>query len=351
MKIAYRFIVVLSVLGQMGIKAQPTPIDPLSLYNNVVKEYNSFTTNKLELAYASLQGEGEDQLNPLVQKISDSLAQSIRRLEAYDVPTESLGFKSKTLESFYLFQEVFMNDFPKLLPMREQRFESLKKLAKYFEAEEEVDQKIFADEQAFLQVQSQYASQYNLNPQGSPDRSIEQGKALARVDSYKRYSRDIYLQYFEIAKLNTDFWNYYDEQDLIHADLKRQEILLRSKRVMNRIKKLPDFEGESGYKDAVVAVLETYYAHSKKEYKYLIYIQDKIENPSEVESPEEAKIYNQLVDRHNQIISDYTTNVTQLVEEMERQQKLLVARVIPTQEVEIHLTGNKEEVNYPSRNK
>lgn len=345
MKTAYRFIVVLSVLGQLGVRAQPTQNDPLSLYNEVVKEYNSFTANKLELAYASLQGQDSDQLNPFVQKLLDSLTQSIKRLENYEVPTEALGFKTQTLQSFYLFQEVFMNDFPKLLPMRQGRFESLKKLAKYFEAEEEVDQKIFTAEQAFLQTQSQYVSQHKLNPQVSRDGSVEQGKALARVDSYKRYSRDIYLQYFDIAKLNTDFWNRYDEQDLINADLKRQEILLRSKRVMNRIKKLPNFDGESGYKDAVLAVLDTYYAHSKKEYKHLIYIQDKIENPSEVESPDEAKTYNQLVDRHNQIISEYTSKVTQLIEEMERQQKLLVAQVIPTQEIEIHLMGTKEEVN------
>ena len=333
------------VLGHLGGRAQPAQNDPLSLYNTVVKEYNSFTSNKLELAYASLQGEEEEQLNPFIQKLSDSLTQSIKRLETYEVSTEGIGFKSKVLQSFYLFQEVFMNDFPELLPLRAKRFESLKNLAKYFEAEEEVDQKIFTAEQAFLQIQSQFVSEHKLNPQVSRDGSVEQGKALARVDSYKRYSRDIYLQYFDIAKLNTDFWRHYDDQDLIKADLKRQEILLRTKRVMNRINKLPDFDGESGYKEAVIAVLETYYAHSKKEYKHLIYIQDKIENPSEVESPEEAKVYNQLVDRHNQIISDYTSKVTQFVEEMERQQKLLVARVIPTQEVEIHLMGTKEEVN------
>ncbi len=345
MKTVYRIILVLWVFQPCFQIAQTTNEDLTAFNNKLVKEYNAFSENKLNFAYAFLQMEEAELLDPYIKKIQDDIEGSIVKLRENEGQLSSMPFHASALQSFYAFKEVYSYDIPQLLEQRADRFESMKKLSNFFEMEEEIDAKLFSAEQNFLSAQAEFVTEHQLNTQVTRDGQIETGKALARVHAYKRYARDIYLQYFIIAKLNNDLWERYDEQDHINADLKRQEILLRGKKIINRIRKMPGFEDDTGYKDAVVAVLQKYHKLSTKEYKQLIYFQDKLEKPGAVSSEEEADLYNQMVDRHNQIISEYNTQVPILLKEMERQQELLVAKILPIAEVEAKLIGTKEEIN------
>ncbi|MEM6632358.1 MAG: hypothetical protein AAF694_21980 [Bacteroidota bacterium] len=325
---AIRNILILWVGFWPTVQMAQTQIDNASDYHNVlVDQHNLLTKSKLNYAYLVLQENSIEVLDSVRGEVASGIEQSLQSLEELGAYNGDDAFRATAMGTFKGYLEVFSVDIPALLEKRSERFSSVKNLSSYFKAEEEVDGKLAEAERVFIQAKNLFSQRNKL--QVSRDGSGDLTSQAEKVNAYKNYSRKVFLQYFSIAKLNADLWKYYDNQDHMRADLMRQEILLKANKVIKRVRRMPAFDGEEGYKNAVINLLTKYQILAAKDYKQLIVFQEKLEEPGAVTSAEEVDYYNKMVDRHNDIISDYNQEVPQLLEKMEFQQKILAEKVLP----------------------
>ena len=325
---AIRFILFVGIgLWPAAQIAQTSEKSASEYHNAIVEQHNILAKSKLDYAYLALQEEDIATLDSARKVVEMTIENSLKQIEALGAYGESDTFRLATLGAFQGFKEVFSSDFPKLLEKRADRFSSVKNLSSYFKEEAEAEAKLSDAERLFVTAKKQFSETHKL--QVSRDGGSDLTSQVERMNAYRNYSRKVFLQYFGIAKLNADLWKFYDEQNHIRADLMRQEIVLKAKKVIKRVGRMPAFEGEDGYKNAVLAILTKYQALAEKDYKQLIIFQKRLEEPGTVTSPDEVEIYNKMVDRHNEIISNYNKEVPDLLKEMEYEQHLLVDKILP----------------------
>jgi len=325
--ISISFLLLISI-QRISAQNETHHFDSPATYNNlIVLQHNQVTQKNLLYISQSVHSQDIAAIEKSRQAVVTQIEQSINKLEAiggYEGDTKLRDVAVKVLQ---LNLETFDLDFKEINEMRSGRYDSYETLEAYFRAEDKAEKKLAKAADQFRTAQQDFADTHGLDLKYNQD--DERQQVIKVVNKLNTYNRIIFLSYFGVSKLDSYFWEQLKAKEYTQADKQRQELANTATEAVTRLKRLSGFKDDTQYRDATLQLVQRYQSLSLNEYKELLTIQSKLDDPGEVTSQEQADALNKMGDRYNQIVETYNQEMQVLINDMNTQQQQLMQSNVP----------------------
>ena len=241
----------------------------------------------------------ETKRQALIQQIDQSLLKT-KNIEPFAEESAMVDGMQTVLNDY---KKLFENEFKEVNILKSNSTESFEALEAYFDAVEAAENKIQQSSEAFRDIQKAYAkaNQIQLIESGADNIILE-------LNQLNSYYRNIFKRFFRVNKLNNEFTQAMNGQDVAAMKKAHQEILTVAPQEAKSLQAIPPFKEDPSYRDAALEYVAYTQKIAAENYPAVINALQKQEEGA-VLGGEAVNAYNDTVQKLNTELGPLTSKV------------------------------------------
>ena len=194
-KLFYLFILA-SLIPNANLLAQQFE-EPAAYNNYIVGEQNKVLAKVIEYIVQSVHNEDFSAVENKRLQVIGQIETAIQRIEKLEPFEKGDKLKLEALEVLKLYKEAYKEDFSEINVLKKNRESSFEAMEQYFEAQDKAELKMNKTAERFNNAQKAFIEKHALIME-----EAEKDKTMEVISNVNKYSRDVFLEYFRISKLN-----------------------------------------------------------------------------------------------------------------------------------------------------
>ncbi|MEY3442260.1 MAG: hypothetical protein RLZZ519_541 [Bacteroidota bacterium] len=211
----------------------------------------------------------------------------LRRLRNMGPFKGGAKLRDESVAVFEAYRDLHVNDYAKIAMLVSNKESSLSALEDYFQMQVKAEKKMLDFAVRLRTAQNEFAKLHRLTllHNGMQDQ-------FDRILECNIYSREIFLQYIAVAKINELWWDAMEKNDI--AEMNKHRLALVDAVQHSKLAGMPDFHGDSGFRDAAKARVAYFGAMANKEYPEITRILESTQR-----TQEDVDYVNTTIDAYN----------------------------------------------------
>jgi hypothetical protein len=279
----FTIILAASARAQVEFKTD----SPVEYSNYIVTEQEKIGQEFLDFSNVLLNGTDVKANEAKRLEVVKQIELALRRLRNMAPFKDGVQLRNEAVAVFEAYRDLHVNDYARIAVLVSNKESSLEALEEYFQMQVKAEKKMMDYAVRLRNAQAKFAETYKLtllhnDMQDQFDRILE-----ANV-----YTREVFLDYIAVAKVNEKWWDAMSAQNL--EDMKKQRIALLDAVKLSKIGSRDGFHGDNSFRDAAKARIDYFSSLASNEYKE---VNEILENPKRTK--EDIDFINGLVDTYN----------------------------------------------------
>lgn len=286
----YRLIGLLSLMT-LGLQAQKQIENPIAYFDFVNQEHTNLAQKNMEYLQYAVHS---DDIQVIAEKrlaLLEQVKASQDRMAQFPDFAKDAGLKATMIEVLNTYEELFAVNFEEVELLKMSAQESFAQMEKYLDAQTAAEKKMATASGQLLLAQQQFASANNIQLQMEPGSATE----AQQLNELNEYQREIFLRSFRVSKLHARFLLAMEQKDGGDMEQLRQELVRAAGEEIAPLKQMPDYKGDTQYRDAVIAQLETMKKMAREDYPALV----KVKAKGDELTNEDVEAYNTAINKVN----------------------------------------------------
>ena len=287
--IHFLWALLIFALGTAKTSAQVafTTTNPAEYSNYIVAEQEKIGEQFIEFSNLLLSSNdlkvNEDKRMEVVRQIELSL----RRLRNMAPFKNGAKLRDESVAVFEAYRDLHINDYAKIAILVSNKESSLAALEDYFEMQVKAEKKMLDFAVRLRTAQNEFAKLNSLTllHNGMQDQ-------FDRILECNIYSREVFLQYIAIAKVNEMWWDAMEKNDF--EGMKKQRTALLAAAQTSQLAGMKDFHGDTGFRDAAKGRVDFFVNMANKEYLEITRILESTQR-----TQEDVDYVNNTIDAYN----------------------------------------------------
>lgn len=275
----------LSAQGQQRID------NPIAYFDFFNQEHSALAQKNMEYLQYAVHS---DDLQTIAQKrleLLEQVQQSQLKMEQLPSFASDAGLKATMTEVLDTYEKLFKVSFEEVEFLKLNAQEGFAQMEKYLAAQTAAEEEMAVASAKLLAAQRQFAEANNIVLQMEPDAAT----TTQQLNTLNAYQRDIFLRSFRVSKLNAKFLLTMEQETANNSEDLRQALLKAAAEESDQIKKMEGYNGNTEYRDAVVAQLEVLKALAAADYPALVRVKTK----GDQLTAEDVAAYNTAISKVN----------------------------------------------------
>jgi hypothetical protein len=221
------------------------------------------------------------------QEVVRQIELSLRRLRNMAPFKDGAKLRDESVAVFEAYRDLHVNDYAKIAILVSNKESSLAALEEYFQMQVKAEKKMMDYAVRLRNAQTKFAEAYKLTLLHNPMQD-----QFDRILECNIYSREVFLEYIAVAKVNEAWWDAMEKNDF--ADMEKQRAALLAAGQTSKLKTMEGFHGDTGFRDAAMARVTYFGRMGENEYKELAEI---LANTKRTK--EDVDYVNEAIDAYN----------------------------------------------------
>jgi len=288
-------------LGSLAVQAQQTIDNPITYFDFFNQEHSALAQKNMEYLQYAVHS---DDLTVIAEKRLALLAQvqqSQAKMEQLPDFARDAGLKATMVEVLQTYEALFEVGFQEVEALKLSAQDGFNQMEKYLAAQTAAEQQMAGASAKLLAAQQQFAKANNIQLQMEPGSVTE----AQQLNALNEYQRNIFLRSFRVSKLNAQFLLAMEQEGAENLEQIRQQLLQANSEEIPQLKKVADYNGDTAYRDAVVAQLEILQALAKDDYPALV----KVKTKGDQLTQEDVNAYNTAISKVNTELNPATEKI------------------------------------------
>ena len=309
MRIVCLFLI-LAASGQTAFAQEFT--DPVKYFDYLNNEHAAIVNKNLEYVQYSVHSEDYAEVEQKRLDLIKQLAQAVIKVATLPPYEGDASMRDEMTEVLKLYLESYEIEFSEINDLKRESKESFEAMERYLAAQDAAEKKIAEAAERFQEAQRVFAKKESITLlEGEKNSEIEQ------INQVNAYYRVIFLKYFKVSKQHSELSDAMQAKDIDRMEKARIKLVQDAQSELKILKLMPDFNGDTGYRDGAVAILEFYRELGVDGYKKVVDILRK------------DQLTQEDIDTYNGVIEYYNGNVSRLINEYNQALDQLLKKNVP----------------------
>lgn len=270
-------------------------------YNNfIVSEQTKFLRKQLRYIKTSVYSDNKNRIEARRAEVIDQLDRSLFRLDQIDNYDKNSSFLDEFVVLMETIRDVYDIKYEATRELSERRASSFEAMQDYFDSFDRMDKIVNDALVKAIKAQEKFADQHKL-VLGVDDEEFEE--ELEKTHQALKFSQDVYLLYFKVAKINAYFTDAFAAEDLPMMKRKQKELLAVTSEVSEELKAMDSFEGNLTYASTTGKLIKFYQTMAKSKYTKIIEIYEENSSTEDMEQTDINKL-NNIIKQYNKQYED-----------------------------------------------
>jgi hypothetical protein len=308
--------IMLTVLSAVLCAASPAVAqqfpDPGKYFEYINAHHGAIVNKNMEYIQYAVHSndlmEIEEKRMELITQIAESIL-NVRKTPPYEEDSKMKDELESVLKEYL---ESFRIDFNEVNILKKESQNSYEAMEAYLNAQDEAEKKIAQAAERFKEAQIAFAAKHNITLIES-----EKNTEVDQLNRLNRYQRVVFLKYFKISKKAAEFDDAMQNKDEPLMKKNLAELLDDCKKELKTLQLMPDFNGDTDYRDSAIKLVRFYLDLAENGYKTMMDVTLK-ESLSEED-----------VDAYNKVIQHFNDNLPPLVNGFNQATQNLLRKNVP----------------------
>lgn len=289
-------------LGSLAVQAQQTIDNPIVYFDFFNQEHSALAQKNMEYLQYAVHS---DDLSVIAEKRLALLAQvqqsQAKMSQLPDFAGGDAGLKATMTEVLQTYEELFAVGFQEVEVLKLTAQDGFNQMEKYLAAQTAAEQKMASASAKLLATQQQFAKANSILLQMEPGSVTE----AQQLNALNEYQRNIFLRSFRVGKLNAQFLLAMEKEGTGDIEQIRQQLLKATTEEIPQLKKVTSYNGDTAYRDAVIAQLEILQTMASDDYPALL----KVKAKGDQLTQEDVDAYNTAISKVNTLLNPATEKI------------------------------------------
>ncbi len=303
-------LLALILVGQVCVAQEFS--DPVQYFDYLNNEHAAIVNKNLEYVQYSVHSDDYNEVEQKRLELIKQLAQAIVKVAALPAYEDDAGMRNEMEEVLKLYLESYEIEFSEINDLKRESKESFEAMERYLEAQDAAEKKIADAAERFQDAQRAFAKKHYITLlEGEKNTEIEQ------INQVNAYYRAVFLKYFKVSKQHSEVSEAMQAREAEQMDKARLKLQQITQSELKILRLMPDFNGDTAYRDGAIAILEFYQDLAQNGYKKVVDVLKK------------EQLTQEDVDVYNEVIENYNTNATRLINEYNQALDQLLKNNVP----------------------
>lgn len=244
---ALLLVFVSASFGQTEFKTD----DPVAYNDHIVEIQEKVGQEMLEFSNTLLTSNDFNENETKRQDVLKELELSLRQLRNMAAFKGGSKLKKEAISVMEYYRDLFKYEYARVAALVTSKESSISALETYFELQVEAEKKLKTNSDRLRLAQKAFAKENNVLVLDNPMQD-----QFDRILDANIYSREVFLAYLAVAKVNEAWWDAFQAQE--QEEMQTNRIVLEDAAKKSKLNAMPDFLGDSGFKDAALARVNYY---------------------------------------------------------------------------------------------
>lgn len=284
-------LLLIMFLSGMVVAQAQTFSDPASYNNAIVEEQNRITARNLDYITTSVHSKNFQLIDQKRQEVIKQLQSALAKTKALPDYNGDTQMRDKAAGVLQTYLETFEIDFNDALALKMDSEASFEAMEAYFLAQEKAEKKLDQANQTFMDAQMAFAKSNNMEIVGNPKAESK----LTLIGNLNQYTREVYLQYFKVSKINAAYMEALNVEDLDKMKTKTKALQKASAEALKALNAMDGFEGDKTYLNSAIKLALFHDELAQEDYPEL----NKIISRKDKLTQEDVDAFNKIIDKVN----------------------------------------------------
>lgn len=241
-------------------------------------------------------------------ELIDLIKDKISTVESTPPYEENSKMKEELMMVLKEYLGSFEIEFNEVNLLKKDSKESYEAMERYLAAQDAAEKKLADAADRFQLAQEDFAKDNRI--------MLVENEGNTEIDELNKlnaYQRAVFLKYFKVSKKNSEFQDAMDQKDPELMEQFRVELLDDAKQNLKVLQLMPDFKGDTDYRDAAISIVEFYKDLASNGYLRVIEVLRKDEL-----TQADVDAYNSVIGLYNNKIPELTGNFNQATDSLLR---------------------------------
>lgn len=222
------------------------------------------------------------------QEVVRQIELSLRRLRNMAPFKEGAKLRDEAVSVFESYRDLHMNEYARVAVLVAQKDNSLEALEEYFVMQIKVERKMRESADRLRTAQAKFAETYKMALVHNPMQD-----QFDRILASNIYSREVFLEYIAVAKVNEAWWTAMEKSDAV--EMEKQRLALLEAVRASKLGGMGDFRGDTGFRDAAKARADYFATLATSDYKEIAEVLGNAKR-----TKEDVDFVNGAIDKYNE---------------------------------------------------
>jgi len=304
-----RILSICCLLATLGTATAQTFEHPGAYFDFFNREHAAIAQKNMAYLQYAVHSEDLGTIGQQRLVLLEQLQSTQNKLAALPPYAGDAGLRAEMQAVLATYLNLFNLGFQEIEVLKSDAAESYEKMSRYLQAQTAAEQQMAQASARFLTAQRQFARTHDIELlEGAPTSEAEQHNNL------NTYQRNLFLRAFRLGTLNARFLAALDQNEPTTLEEARQELARAAREELTAVRLVGDFNGNTNYRDAVIAQVELYLSLATREYVTVCQVAAK----GSQMTPEDVASYNAAVQATNTRLNPAVEKVNQTLQELLR---------------------------------
>lgn len=304
-------VLLLFLAASALVRAQESPVE---FYNSIIEAQNKVVKKSQHYTSVAVHSENDNEIERARKDVVKQIEKSINEVKAIKPFKGDGKLKDEALEILKRELDAYTLDFNEAAMLKKSSKQTFEAMEKYYASQDKAEAKIDAAIADFKKAQLRFADKYQFTIEENEE-SLKQADKMARLN---KYTRQVFLNYFKAFRDFNLFVDAFNSQKASAIENARQNLLKSSTESAAKIKELGSFDGDAGYANAGIKLMELYKKMAETDFAEVSELMKKGD-----------KRTNEDVDKINKVIGKMNEEPAKLNDAFNQENKKLLQKNVP----------------------
>lgn len=295
----------------ISAQSNDAPVKYLDALNN---EHGQIINKNMEYIQHAVHNDNWQAVEEKRQEVIAQIEASQKRISALPPYEDDATMRDEMLEVLKMYSNSFKIEFNEVNLLKRDSKESYEAMEKYFQAQDAGEKKLAEAASRFEKAMEVFAQKHNIRLVANQENS-----EIDQLNKLNAYHRKVFLKTFKISKQNNAFMDAMNKKEKEEMKKLRAALIKDAKTELKILKAMPDFNGDTHFRDTAIEMIEFYQKLATDGYKILV----------EVNSKSQSELTQEDVDRFNEVITTYNTQIPNIQAKYNQAASQLMRKNVP----------------------